>query len=109
MNWLYELLSQIGYHHPLHPPAIHIPMGLIIGAFIFALASRVFNRDTFAQTAQHCIVLALMAAPVAMLLGLMDWQHFYNGAWLVPIRIKVTLSGVLIILLIASWIVSRKG
>ena len=35
MNWLYELLSQIGYHHPLHPPAIHIPMGLIIGGFHF--------------------------------------------------------------------------
>jgi len=109
MNWLYELLSQIGYHHPLHPPAIHIPMGLIIGAFIFALASWVFNRESFSQTARHCIVLALMAAPVAILLGLMDWQHFYNGAWLLPIRIKVILSGVLIILLIVSWIVSRKG
>ncbi|MBT8351763.1 MAG: c-type cytochrome [Deltaproteobacteria bacterium] len=109
MTWLYELLSQIGYHHPLHPPVIHIPLGLIIGAFIFAIVSRVFNRESFAQTSRHCIVLALMAAPVAILLGLMDWQQFYNGAWLLPIRIKMILSGVLIIMLFISWIVSRKG
>jgi uncharacterized membrane protein len=109
MNWLYELLSQIGYHHPLHPPVTHIPLGLIISAFIFSIASRVFNRESLAQTSRHCIVLALMAAPVAIFLGLMDWQHYYNGAWLLPIRIKMILSCVLIILLFISWIVSRKG
>jgi uncharacterized membrane protein len=34
---IYQTLAKIGYTHPLHPPATHLPAGLIIGAFIFAL------------------------------------------------------------------------
>ncbi len=108
MNSLYALLSQIGYHHPLHPPATHLPVGLVIGSFIFALSARIFKRESLARSARHCIILALLAAPVVVLLGLMDWQHFYGGAWLVPVQAKMALAGVLIILLIVSWKASRK-
>lgn len=108
MNWLYEWLSRIGYHHPLHPPATHLPMGLVIGAFIFALSAWIFRRESLARSARHCIVLALLAAPLVALLGLMDWQHFYGGAWLVPIQTKMVLAGVLIALLSLAWRTSRK-
>lgn len=105
---LYDVLSRIGYHHPLHPPATHIPVGMVIGAVVFIIAAWIFNRESFARTARHCIVLALLTAPVAILLGLMDWQHFYGGAWLFPIRVKMALAGLLITLLLTAWRTSQK-
>lgn len=108
LNWIYEFLSQMGYHHPLHPPVTHIPVGLVIGAFLFGLAAWLFKRQALLQTARHCMILALLATPVAVLLGVMDWQHIYGGAWLVPIRVKMVLAGILIVLLLLAWAASRR-
>ena len=108
MNWIYETLSRIGYHHPLHPAVTHIPVGLVIGAFLFSLAAWIFSRESLLQSARHCIILALLAVPPVALLGYMDWQHFYAGALLPPIRIKMMLAAALAVLLLVAWGASRK-
>ncbi len=108
LNQIYETLARIGYLHPLHPPVTHIPVGLVIGAFIFSLVAWIFNREILARTARHCIILALLAVPPAVLFGLTDWQHFYAGAMLPPIRIKMLLAATLLILLLVAWVSSRK-
>lgn len=108
MSWLYEWLGSVGYHHPLHPPVTHIPVGLVVGAVIFLMTSRALHNESLARTAKHCVILALLAAPVAVLLGVMDWQHFYGGARLAPIRIKSVLAGALIPMLVLAWKVSPK-
>lgn len=106
MSWLYEWLARIGYDHPLHPPVTHVPVGLVVGAFLFLLASRVLRSESLVGTAKHCAVLALLAAPVAAFLGVMDWQHFYGGAWVFPIRMKALLACVLVLLLVLAWKIS---
>jgi hypothetical protein len=37
----------------------------------------------------------------------MDWQHFYSGAWIIPIIMKMVLAVVLLVLLLYSLIPSR--
>ena len=65
---IYQILAKIGYTHPLHPPATHLPAGLIIGGFLFALIAWIFNRKSLTQTARHCFILALvMAVPTILL------------------------------------------
>ena len=59
---LYELLSVIGFHHPLHPAMTHLPVGLTIAGFIFIVLAYFFKRPKYAQSAKHCAVLALLAA-----------------------------------------------
>ena len=59
---IYQMLAKIGYTHPLHPPATHLPAGLIIGGFVFALIAWIFNRKNMAQTARHCFILAFVMA-----------------------------------------------
>ena len=34
---IYDFLKNIGYHHPIHPPFTHVPVGLVIAGFIFIL------------------------------------------------------------------------
>lgn len=99
---IYRFLAQIGYTHPLHPPATHLPAGMIIGGFLFALIAWIFNRQNLAQTARHCFTLALITAVPTILLGLMDWQHRFGGAYLFEIKMKLVLAGVLLILLLVA-------
>jgi hypothetical protein len=91
----------------LHPPAAHIPIGLVIGAFIFLLVALIFKRR-FLTTAHQCIVLALIFLFPATFLGFTDWLHFYAGAWSFPIKMKIAMTGTLLIFLTAAVIMEIK-
>jgi uncharacterized membrane protein len=109
-EFLYQALEKIGYTHPVHPPLTHIPMGLVFGAFIFALIALLFRRTILPVLAYNRIILlALIFSFPTILFGYTDWQHFYEGAWLFPIKIKLALSGILVILLSIALIVGRKA
>jgi uncharacterized membrane protein len=99
---IYQILTNFGYTHPLHPTLTHVPIGMVMGAFLFALAGLVFRREVLTRTARHCMVLGLLVLPPTLVLGLMDWLHFYAGAWLFPIKMKMVLGGILLLLLILA-------
>lgn len=106
---IYEFLAGIGYNHPLHPPALHVPTGLAIGAFLFALVALIFRRPALAQSARHCSILVLITLFPAALLGYMDWQYYFSGAPLDEITIKLIATGVLLVVLVLGLILGRKG
>ena len=106
---IYEILTKFGYTHPLHPTLTHLPIGMTMGAFLFMLGSLVFRKTSLAQTARHCTILAFFGAVPTALLGFMDWQHFYGGSLLFPIKMKLALAGILIIFLILAIIFGFLG
>jgi uncharacterized membrane protein len=109
IDLFYEFLEKIGYMHPVHPAFTHIPIGLIIGVFIFALVALVFRRNILSSVAyRRILLLALISAFPTALFGYTDWQHYYDGDWLFPIKIKLFLTGVFIVLLFIGVIFGRK-
>jgi len=105
----YDFLLGFGYHHPLHPALTHLPVGLTIASFIFIVLAFLFKGSNFSQTAKHCVFLALLAAIPTVIVGYLDWQHFYAGAFLFPINMKLGLATVLIALLVASVITGLRN
>lgn len=106
----YQLLNSIGYPHPIHPTEVHMPIGLVVGALVFRYSAILFHKPKFIQTAYHCIVLACLFVFPTILFGIMDWQHFYGGAWLLPIKVKLPLAVFLsLLLLTATFIGYRFG
>ncbi len=101
-DFIYSILVKIGFNHPLHPTITHLPVGLVIAAFVFSLIALLFRKPAFAQTARHCSILALISVFPTLLLGIMDWQHFYAGAWLFPVKMKFFLAGLVLILLFVT-------
>ena len=76
----YELMDRIGYTHPIHPPLTHIPIGLIVGVFCFALVALLFHRSILPPFAyRRIILLALIFVFPTTLFGYMDWQYFYKA------------------------------
>ena len=106
---VYKSLEAIGYFHPIHPTEVHMPIGLIVGGLGFSLTALVFRRPALAQAARYCFILAFLFLFPTIIFGIMDWQYYYNGLWLHPIKIKFILSGILLALLSCSVFIERKG
>lgn len=107
ISFIYGTLAAIGFNHPLHPVATHIPMGMVIGAFMFQFAS--FRWDELSKTAFHCIVLAFIFIPPTVLFGYMDWQHRYSGYLSSIIITKIILAIILFLLLSVEIYLHRNG
>ncbi len=108
-EFIYETLSSLGYTHPLHPTLTHLTIGLTMGAFIFALGGKLFRSGGMRMSARYCLGLALLALIPTALLGYMDWQYFYGGAWLFPFKVKLALAGLLTALLIATALLAERA
>ena len=100
IEFLYQALVKIGYTHPIHPPVTHATVGMVFGAFVFGIAAWKLHHQGLSQAAHYCIVLALIALFPTIVLGFMDWQYYYGGGWLFPIKMKLALAALLLILLV---------
>jgi len=107
-DFVYQFLSKLGYTHPIHPTEVHMPIGLVVGALVFAIIAIVFRRQTLAKTARHCIILAFIFLFPTILFGFMDWQHYYGGTWFFEIKMKLLLASVLLILLLVAILLGWK-
>ena len=96
---LYKLIAKIGFTDPLHAPLTHMPIGLVMGAFLFFLVAVIFNRKNLITTARHAAILAFLFVFPTILFGVLDWIHFYRGAMIAPIKYKIILASAVLILL----------
>jgi mono/diheme cytochrome c family protein len=105
---IYEFLAKLGYTHPIHPTEVHMPIGLVVASLVFIYIAVIFRRHNLEQTVRHCIILAFIWIFPTMLFGYMDWQHFYAGAWLFPIKVKLATATLLAVLLLLAVIVGHQ-
>jgi uncharacterized membrane protein len=96
---LYRLLASFGFKDPLHAPIVHMPIGLVVGALVFFAIAMLLKRERLVLTARHASILAFAFAFPTILFGVFDWIHFYRGALIPAIRIKMGLAASLLILL----------
>ena len=108
IDFIYQTLAQIGFRHPLHPAITHIPMGMVIGGFLFAAASFVFKKDDLAKTAHYCYTLALLFVLPTMLLGYMDWQYKFDAEWNNLILAKIILAIIFTGLLLLAFLFGKN-
>ncbi|MDD5035579.1 MAG: c-type cytochrome [Methylococcaceae bacterium] len=92
INFIYTLLGSLGYHHPLHPVLVHLPIGLTMGALVLSLAARILHKPELHRSAYHALILTAIFSVAALFVGFMDWRHYFNGAWLRPIAIKIFIA-----------------
>ena len=97
LDSIYNALAAVGFTHPLHPVATHIPMGMVLGGFIIKLAS--YKWERLSNTADHCYTMALIISPITIIFGFMDWQHRYYGILNKLFTAKIILAVLIFILL----------
>lgn len=108
-NPFYRALADIGFTDPIHPAIVHLPIGLVAGALFLGFAALIWKRPLWGISARHCLVLAWLFLFPAVLFGFMDWQHYYHGVWLFPIKVKIGLASFLFVVLTTGVIMIYKG
>lgn len=103
----YAVLGRLGYPHPIHPTQVHMVVGRLVGALIFALLARLARAASLDLTARHCFLLGLFFFFPTVVTGLLDWQQFLAGAWIAPIQAKLALSALLLVLLGMGFVLGR--
>jgi mono/diheme cytochrome c family protein len=105
---LYSLVQKTGFTDPLHAPITHIPIGLVIGAFLFFAVAIIFGKKNLITTARHVSILAFLFVFPTILFGVFDWLHYFKGALIQPIRIKMILASSVLVLLAIGIIVGSE-
>lgn len=96
---IFEFLNSVGFKHPLHPGLTHLPMGMVMGAVTFRLASLIPKLRFLARTGYHCIILGILGIFPTVFTGFLDWQHTYGGEWEFLIILKMILAVALTVVL----------
>ncbi len=102
IEFFYQLLEKVGFTHPLHPAMTHIPMGMVIGGFLFALTAYKFEKPDLWKSAHYCYILAAIGVLPTVLLGVMDWQYKFDGEWSLLIFLKMAMACVFTALLLVA-------
>ncbi|RLC22769.1 MAG: hypothetical protein DRH93_09050 [Deltaproteobacteria bacterium] len=102
---VFEFLNNLGFTHPLHPALTHIPMGMVMGAVTFRLASFLPKLKFLAKTGYHCVILGLLGIAPTAFAGYLDWQHTFGGEWEFLIILKIILAVVLTIVLVTIAVI----
>ncbi len=108
LDALYRFLATVGLQAPPHPLLVGVPAGLVFGALVFFVVGLAFKRAQFLATARHASILALVMLVPAILFGVFDWIHYFQGAVIPAIRAKMILSAILLVLLGAGIIVGSE-
>lgn len=108
IDFIYQLLAGFGFTHPLHPAMTHIPMGMVMGGFIFAIGAFLLKKETLEITAHYCYTLALIFVGPTILLGYMDWHAKFDAEWSNLILTKFVLAALFSILLIIAFIAGNN-
>jgi mono/diheme cytochrome c family protein len=95
----YKFLAGLGYTDPLHAPFTHFPIGLVFGALVFFILALIFKKSKLILTARHASILAFVMVFPTILLGVLDWLHFWNGRLVNPIKYKIVLAAIVLLVL----------
>ena len=104
---MYQLLSKLGYDHPVHPLLVHVTIGLTVGTFVFGLVSVIFRRPRLKLTAWHTAVLATISVIPTGFMGYGDWHEKMHGQPMTVITIKIILAISLFVVLFISLFLGR--
>ena len=107
-NLIYKIANAIGLMDPLHPVLVHITIGTVAASLVFTILGHIYKKQTFHTVARYNANLSLVSVFFTIPMGIVDWQHFRGGVMSTTIAMKLILSGVLLVLLIITFIVNRK-
>jgi predicted heme/steroid binding protein/uncharacterized membrane protein len=89
--------------HP-HPMMVHFPIVFAISPALFYLLFRITAVNTFETSAFHCLGAGILFSVPAILTGYFTWWLNYQARPLLPVRIKILFSTLLVAVLLAAFL-----
>jgi uncharacterized membrane protein len=76
---IYDFATALISKHHIHPISVHIPNGVAPAAVIFIALATFFQLENFALAAFYNMAFVLLAMPLVLFSGYVDWQRRFGG------------------------------
>ena len=97
---LFGKLVTLMLENHLHPISVHTPNGIVPAAVLFLFLAMALKMSSFEVPAFYNNVFVLLAMPVVLFSGIIEWQKHYKGAKTSVFLTKITCGIVVLISLI---------
>ncbi len=101
-NTIYQKIVELVLKHHIHPISVHTPNGLLPVAVLFMALAVVFGFTPFEFPGFLNLVAVLLAMPMVMITGYIEWQKRYKGARTTLFLAKI---GCAVVVLVALLVV----
>ena len=76
---IFNALADLLVRHHLHPISVHFPNGILPVVVSFLVIAVFFNAASFEAAAFYNLIVVLLAMPLVLLTGYLEWQKTYKG------------------------------
>ena len=90
----YDRLLDLMVKHHVHPVSVHIPNGVLPVSVIFIVLAVAFNCSGLSQAAFYNMVFVVLAMPLVLFSGYIEWQKKYGGELTSPFIIKMICAAI---------------
>jgi predicted heme/steroid binding protein/uncharacterized membrane protein len=106
LAWLLKKIPMLR-RHP-HPMTVHFPIVFAFSTTVFTLLYLITGEKSFDTTALHCLGGGVLFTAVGITTGLYTWWLNYMAKMLKPVKIKIPLTIIMLIIeiILFSWRVS---
>jgi len=75
----YDGLFGLMVKHHIHPVTVHIPNGVLPVSVVFIVLAAILNFNGLSQAAFYNLIFVVIAMPLVIFSGYLEWQHKYGG------------------------------
>jgi len=84
-----EKINAVLIKHHAHPIAVHTPNGILPAAAILWILAWLFETDLLAKAALINMIFVIIAFPIVIYTGIVEWKKKYNGVLTLIFKLKI--------------------
>nr|NJM01402.1 rubredoxin [Desulfobacula sp.] len=85
----FEKIKALALKHHIHPVSVHTPNGILPVAVVLWILAWIFDSELLAKAAMINMIFVVLAFPVVIFTGILEWQKKYQGALTPVFKIKI--------------------
>ena len=99
-----DLIIGFVLKHHIHPISVHTPNGVLPLAVILYLLAWIFDYELFAKAGFINLVFVVLAFPVVVSTGIMEWKNKYNSALTTIFKLNIFTASLTVISCVITMI-----
>ena len=85
----FEKIKSLALKHHLHPVSVHTPNGILPVAVVLWILAWIFDSELLAKAAMINMIFVVLAFPVVIFTGILEWREKYQGALTPVFKTKI--------------------
>jgi rubredoxin/uncharacterized membrane protein len=100
----FEKIKSLLVKHHAHPVLVHTPNGILPVAVILWLAAWILDYDLLSKAAFINLVFVILALPLVIFTGILEWKKKFNGALTIIFKLKIMAAALTTVSCVISFV-----